>query len=105
MSIVFLFHLVTIGGIMIPSLMVGLLPMILAAPASVTWLFAIVHMIAGTTTAILGAWIIAAWRFRRSLDYCLPKKRIMLATFIMWLSSLSLGIVFYVVFYWSLLFG
>ena len=105
MSIVFLSHLVAIGGIMIPSFTVGLLPMISAAPASITWLFVIVHAIAGTITAILGLWIVAAWRFRQSLDYCLPKKRIMLTMFILWLTSLSLGIIFYVIFYWSLLFG
>jgi len=80
-------------------------PVILTTPISTAGLITLVHVIVGTVTAILGLWIIAAWRFRQTLNYCLPKKRIMFATFIMWLTSLTFGIIFFFILNWTTLFS
>jgi len=98
-------HLAVIFGVMIPSFVIGLVPIILSSPTSLIGWFSPLHAIAGSVTAILGVWIVGSWRFRQSLNFCLPKKRIMLITFAFWLISLTLGIIFYFILNWSYLFG
>ena len=94
-------HLIIIGVIMVPSF----IAIYLEKPAILISLFAPFHAAAGTTTAILGVWIVSGWRLRQTTKFCAPKRKFMLATFIMWLITLSLGVIFYFVLYWSFLFG
>jgi uncharacterized membrane protein YozB (DUF420 family) len=77
----------------------------LEKPTSLIGLFSPFHAAAGTITAILGVWIVGGWRLRQSLKFCAPKKKFMRATFILWLITLSLGVILYLVFNWSFLFG
>ncbi len=83
----------------------SLVALVLEGHAITTSLFAIVHAAAGTTTAVLGVWIVGGWRLRKSTKFCAPKKKYMRATLVLWLVTLSLGIIFYFVLNWSLLFG
>lgn len=94
-------HLITIGAIMVPSFIV----ITLEKPTALIAAFSPFHAAAGAITAILGVWIVGRWRFRQSTLFCTPKKKVMLATFILWLTTLSLGVIFYFILNWSFLFG
>ena len=94
-------HLMIIGVIMVPSFVA----MILENPAILVGLFAPFHAASGTATAILGVWIVGGWRLRQSTKFCAPKRKFMLVTFILWIVTLSLGVIFYFVLNWSFLFG
>ena len=90
-----------VGVIMVPSF----IAIILEKPAISIGLLAPFHAVAGTATAILGVWIVGGWRLRQSTKFCAPKRKFMRATFILWLVTLSLGVIFYFVLNWSFLFG
>jgi hypothetical protein len=99
------FHIGLILTIMVPSFVIALIPMVLAAPTGTISILSTVHAAAGTFTAAIGVWIVTSWRLRQSLQYCAPKKKAMVATFIIWLVSIALGISLYLFFYWTSLFG
>ena len=101
----FLLHIASIVVIMGPAYVVALWPKTLKEPFSPLSLFSSAHALAGSATLILAAWIMVAWRLRRSMEYCIPRKKMMRTTFIVWLVSLGLGIVFYLALNWKLLFG
>ena len=94
-------HLIIIGVIMVPSFVA----IILEKPAISIGLLAPFHAAAGAATAILGVWIVGGWRLRQSTKFCAPKSKFMRATFILWLVTLSLGVIFYFILNWSFLFG
>jgi uncharacterized membrane protein YozB (DUF420 family) len=94
-------HLIIIGAIMVPSFVA----IILEKPLITIGLFAPFHAAAGTATAILGVWIVGGWRLRQSTKFCAPKRKFMRATFILWLVTLSLGVIFYFILNWPFLFG
>jgi uncharacterized membrane protein YozB (DUF420 family) len=64
-----------------------------------TVLTAIVHATFGTTTLVLGVWIVGSWRLRTSLQFCSPKKKFMRATFILWVTAITIGIILYFALY------
>jgi uncharacterized membrane protein YozB (DUF420 family) len=98
-------HLITVGVVMLPSFVVGLVPKILEEPTSLVALSSIFMAALGTATVILAIWIVGSWRLRQSTKFCAPKKKFMRVTFILWLVSLSLGIILYFALNWSSLFG
>jgi hypothetical protein len=98
-------HLSIIFALMVPSFIYGLVPIIVSKPTSIIGILSPVHAATGTATAGLGTWVIVAWRLRKTTAYCAPKARIMLGTFIVWFTSLSLGILLYFVLNWKFLFG
>jgi uncharacterized membrane protein YozB (DUF420 family) len=90
-------HIIMIFGIMVPSFSV-----IAFTQTSISTLIVslvMIHATFGAITALLGIYVVASWRLRTSLQYCQPKKKIMLTTFILWLISISLGIIIYVSLY------
>ena len=86
---------------MVPSFMA----ITIEKPSTLITTFASFHAIAGTITAILGVWIVGGWRLRQSTQFCAPKKRFMLATLILWLATLTFGIIFYFILNWTFIFG
>jgi hypothetical protein len=94
-------HLVMIGVVMVPAFVA----IILEQPSNLIVSFSPIHAVAGLTTAVLGIWIVGTWRLRQSTNFCAPKKKYMLFTFILWLSTLSLGIILYFVLNWSFFFS
>ncbi len=94
-------HLIIIGIIMVPSFVA----IFIEKPAISIELYAPFHAAAGMATAILGVWIVGGWRLRQSTKFCAPKRKYMRATFILWLVTLSLGVIFYFILNWSFLFG
>jgi len=62
----------------------------------------VTHAILGGTTLILAIWLIASWRFQRSLKSCSKRKNKMLLVFVMWVIALLLGILLYLYLYTTL---
>ena len=59
-----------------------------------------IHAISGAVSLILGLFLIAAWVPRASnIKPCFGRKRIMDATLILWTTSLTFGVVTYIIFY------
>ena len=96
-------HIITILAIMLPSFVLGVIPLILANNSAVVTIVASLHGIMGITAAVLGVWIVASWRLRVSLRYCTPKRKLMLLTLILWVIALTLGILLYLHFYTTIL--
>ena len=67
-------HLIVIFVIMVPSFLIGLVPQIVKPPIVINTFLVPVHVVTGTIAAALGAWIVATWRFRKSLEFCAPKE-------------------------------
>ncbi len=97
-------HLAAIGVIMVPSLVIGIVPKILSNPTAIISVLSSIHTAAGATATLLGIYVIGAWRIRRETRFCAPKAKVMRATFIIWLTSVSLGGLLYFVLNWNLLF-
>lgn len=55
----------------------------------------ILHAGIGSVSEILGLWIVASWRLKRDFQSCMRKKKAMRVTFLLWLTSLLLGIVLF----------
>ncbi len=64
-------HTAMVLSVMIPSLVSIYFALNLSSPVFAT---VIVHAAVGALTWILGIWIVASWRLRKDLKYCLPKK-------------------------------
>lgn len=89
-------HTVMVLSIMIPSIIsiYSITTFPIAVPA-----IAAVHGAIGAVTWILGLWIVVSWRLRKDLKFCLPKKRFMLATYVLWLVAIALGTLLYLSLY------
>jgi uncharacterized membrane protein YozB (DUF420 family) len=89
---------------MVPSFVEALIPITLKNPTDLIALISTVHVAFGIAATILGVWILGTWRLRQSMKFCTPKKKAMRYTFIVWLVSAVLGILFYFVLNWNALF-
>jgi hypothetical protein len=99
MLIAVVLHSISIFGVMGPSFGVITSGGFSATVSAITY----IHGIAGIIAEVLGVWIIVSWRLRTSLQYCAPKKKLMLTTLISWLIALFLGTLIYLHFYTTLL--
>ena len=54
-----------------------------------------VHAFMGIIAAIIGIWLVVAWRLKADVKPCFAKKRYMLVTITFWLAALVLGIILY----------
>lgn len=95
MAVGVILHLTNIFVIMVPSFLIGLVPQIVKPPIAVNTFLVPIHVATGTVAAALGVWIVGAWRFRKSLEYCAPKKHWMRVTLYVWLASVLLGFILY----------
>lgn len=100
-----LLHFISIGAIMLPSFVLGIIPFAASSPTDATVLLSFVHAATGIIAPVLAIWIIATWRLRKSIEYCTPKKKLMKVTFVVWLIALLSGFAMYLSFYWTQLFG
>jgi hypothetical protein len=92
-------HLIMILGLMVPSFVIGVIPLISRNAASAVAMLVPFHIATGASAAVLGVWIVASWRMRPSTVYCAPKKKLMLATLILWTTALVIGIMVYLSLY------
>jgi len=98
-------HLVMILVIMVPSFVLGVIPLIATHAFDATTILGPVHVAMGTFGVVLGVWIVVGWRLRQSLEFCVPKKKWMRLTLGVWLTSLVAGFLLYLSLSWQLLFG
>ena len=99
MLIAVVLHSISIFSVMVPFFGVITLGDFSPVVSAITFF----HGIAGIIAEVLGVWIIVSWRLRKSLQYCFPKKKLMLITLISWQIALFLGILIYLHFYTTLL--
>jgi hypothetical protein len=99
MLIAVVIHTISIFAIMIPSFTVI---STVGFPVTI-WTLAAVHGAMGTAAEALALWIVVSWRLRTSIQYCAPKKKLMLLTLILWVAALVLGMALYLHFYTPLL--
>ncbi len=103
MFVAVVLHLAMMFAIMIPSFVLGIIPgFIVPNVYGVISVVTLIMAVPGALAVSLGIWLVASWRFQ-GLKSCFNKKRIMLPTMVMWLVSLSFGIVLYIIFYWAIL--
>ncbi|MCW3999589.1 MAG: hypothetical protein NWE93_05070 [Candidatus Bathyarchaeota archaeon] len=96
-------HAISIILVMIPSFGFLVSPDFILTEA--VYFAVIIHAISGAAAFVLGLWLVVAWRFRKDVKGCFPRKKFMAVTLTLWLIALILGIVLYAVFYGPLLFG
>jgi uncharacterized membrane protein YozB (DUF420 family) len=99
-------HLVIVLYIMIPSLVEAVIPQyIVVAPLQITSVVGTIHSIVGSTSIVLGVLLVATWRFNKDINGCFARRRLMLPTFAVWLTSLAFGIILYAIFIEPLITG
>ncbi|MCW4045193.1 MAG: hypothetical protein NWE94_06725 [Candidatus Bathyarchaeota archaeon] len=89
-------HLISVIAVMMPSF-ISVLPLIAEGTTSTIYIIVLIHGILGILTTALAAWIVVAWRLRQSLEHCAPKKKLMRITLILWVLTVILAILLYVV--------
>jgi len=89
-------HLISVIIVMIPSYS-RVLPLIAEGALSTGYVIILIHGIIGILTTVLAIWIVVSWRLRQSLKYCAPKKKAMRATLTLWVLTVILAILLYVV--------
>jgi uncharacterized membrane protein YozB (DUF420 family) len=99
-------HLITVLAVMIPSFVLAIIPeYIFPEPLMLVSLAGLMHGVLGLITVGLGIYLVAAWGFRRNVQGCFARKRIMDLTITLWFVALILGFVIYGLFYGPLLTG
>jgi len=94
MLVAVVLHLISVFVVMIPSYL-SLLPQVSQSITSAAVVTILVHGVLGILTVALATWIVASWRLRQSLKYCMPKKIVMRATLILWVITIILAIFLY----------
>ena len=98
-------HLVSVGVVMVPSFVEGVVPLSVSVGLDFLIGLTFVHAVLGSVVLVLGLWIIACWRFRKGLEFCSPRRKWMIVTFLAWLVVLLMGLGGFLGFYGKALFG
>jgi len=99
-------HLITILVVMIPSFVLAVVPdYIVPEPLLLVSLVGLIHGVFGVIAISLGVYLVAAWGFRRNVQGCFTRKKIMLTAITLWLVALLLGFLLYGLFYGMLMAG
>jgi len=66
-----------------------------------TWLSVttISHACLGLITLIVGVWLVAMWHLQKSTEKCVSRRLIMRYVFVLWVVSIMIGIVVYLLLY------
>jgi uncharacterized membrane protein YozB (DUF420 family) len=105
MALAVVLHLTVIFAIMVPSFVLAVTPKYVVPHIyGIVSIITLIHVPLGIIAVSFGAWFVIAWRFQ-GLKGCFNKKKLMLATMIIWLVSIFFGIALYSILYWSLLMG
>jgi len=94
MLVALVLHIISVLVVMIPSYL-SLLPQVSQSIMSAPVVTILVHGVIGSLTVALAIWIVASWRLRQSLKYCMPKKKAMRVTLILWVITIILAILLY----------
>lgn len=55
----------------------------------------LVHVALGALAVLGGVWVVGSWRLKADVQECFGRKRLMLATIVVWSGAMLLGIVLY----------
>jgi len=89
-------HIVSILAVMVPSFRAYVGPGVINF--SDLWaIVTLVHVSAGFMTALFGIWLVGSWHLKTDIQGCFKKKRLMDVTLILWMLSIVLGILLYLV--------
>lgn len=103
MTMAVFLHLTMIFTIMIPAFALAVLPdFVILHFSGVTSIVSLIHVPLGVISVSIGLWLVLSWRLR-GLKGCFNRKTIMKPMIIVWLVTLSMGIVLYFILYWSVL--
>lgn len=92
-------HMILVFSVMIPSFVYAVLPeYIIAKPMQLVSFVGLTHAVLGSTALAFGVWLVGAWHFRKDFSGCFGRKKLMLPTLIVWLSTLVFGITLYSIF-------
>lgn len=99
-------HLIMIFAVMIPSFVLAIVPeYIIPEPLMLVSLAGLIHGVLGLAAEGLGVYLVAAWGFKKNVQGCFARKKIMLTAITLWLVALLLGFLLYGLFYGMLLVG
>ncbi len=87
-------HLLTVLAVMVPSFD----SFFFSGPVDFGDIYVpvtLVHVSAGAVAALLGLWLVAAWRFRADVQGCFARKKYMLAALGLWLFAIAVGVVLF----------
>ena len=59
----------------------------------------VLHAGFGSVSEILGIWIVVSWGFKQNFQSCMRRRKAMRVTFLLWSTSLLLGIVSFMLLY------
>jgi hypothetical protein len=99
MATAFILHLSLVFYVMIPSFVLAVVPeYIVPAPLALTSVVGLIHGILGTITLSLGVYLVGLWRFSKNIQGCINRKKYMLKTLTIWVTTLVFGITLYAIF-------
>lgn len=105
MAIAVITQIFAVFIIMVPSFVLAVFPFyIIPHTLELTSIVSLLHEVTGGLAFALGAWFVASWRFRRDFKGCFNKRKLMLATLIVWVTALFFGITLYMILNWAILF-
>ena len=97
-------HLVLVLAIMIPSFALAVVPYyIIVLPFEFVSIIGLIHGVLGTLAVALGLLLVLAWRLSKDVSGCFKRKKVMMPTFVIWATSLVLGLVLFWIFYGPML--
>jgi hypothetical protein len=89
---------VTVTGLLVLAHMGPSLVRIFGEGLDVVALSGIVHSIFGFLAVVLGVWLVGMWAYVQSSEtrYCARRKKLMWKILVLWLISLGLGVLYYI---------
>ena len=89
-------HIVSILAVMVPSFRAYLGPGVINF-SDIWAIVTFVHVSTGLIAVLVGIWLVGSWHLKTDIKQCFRKKRFMDVTLILWLLSILLGIMLYMV--------
>jgi len=89
-------HIVSILAVMVPSFRAYVGPGVINF-SDIWAIVTFVHVSTGLIAVLVGIWLVGSWHLKTDIKQCFRKKRFMDATLILWLLSILLGIMLYMV--------
>jgi len=89
-------HIVSILAVMVPSFRAYVGPGVINF-SDIWAIVTFVHVSTGLIAVLVCIWLVGSWHLKTDIKQCFRKKRFMDATLILWLLSILLGIMLYMV--------
>jgi uncharacterized membrane protein YozB (DUF420 family) len=98
MTTAVILHIITILTVMAPSF-----SSFFSSPGTIVIdaivIISFVHVALGLIAVALGIWLTASWHFKKDLQTCFSKKKVMKPTLTLWVTAILLGLTMYITFW------